>query len=269
MAERARPGRRPDRDIPPLKKRWAKVFRWPTVCAMPDQEQTGKEVASATGHGALRVSHEDRDQVAEALRVAAGDGRLTADELDERLERALTARTYDDLAALLTDLPAAGTALGSTAQGTQLSAALAAVLPGGAAAVPAKELIKIHVGSAQSERVGRWTVPARMDLKASSGHITIDFTEAVITQQTLHIDAEVKSGHITLITKPGIVVDLDEVSVRNGYAKVRAPWGDTVPAFLRVTVAGTVGSGGILARPPRRSFWQWLRRTPLPYALPA
>ena len=33
--------------------------------------------------------------------AAAGDGRLTADELDERLERALTARTYDDLAVLL------------------------------------------------------------------------------------------------------------------------------------------------------------------------
>ena len=54
------------------------------------------------------MSHEDRDQVAEALRVAAGDGRLTADELDERLEQALTARTYDDLAVLLTDLPAGG-----------------------------------------------------------------------------------------------------------------------------------------------------------------
>jgi hypothetical protein len=62
-------------------------------------------------HGAQRVSHEDRDQVAEALRVAAGDGRLTADELDGRLERALTARTYDDLAPLLADLPGAGAAL--------------------------------------------------------------------------------------------------------------------------------------------------------------
>ena len=228
------------------------------------------------------MSHEDRDQVAEALRVAAGDGRLTADELDERLERALTARTYDDLAALLTDLPTTGTALApmpgnpaleSTGQGTPLPGPLAAVLSGGVAPVPlpgpAKELIKIHVASAHSERVGRWTVPARMDLKASSGHITLDFTEAVITQQTLHIDAEVKSGHLILVTKPGIVVDVDEVSVRSGYAKVRAPWGDSVPVFLRVTIAGTVGSGGILARPPRRSFWQWLRRAPWPYAIPA
>jgi uncharacterized protein DUF1707 len=237
---------------------------------MPDQEQTGKEVAAAAagGHGALRVSHQDRDQIAEVLRVAAGDGRLTADELDERLEKALTARTYDDLAVLVADLPAAGTAL-APVPGTQLPVAVTAALAGGVAAAPARELMKIHVTSGQSERVGRWTVPARMDLKVSSGHITIDFTDAVITKNALHIDAEVRSGHITLITKPGIAVDLDDVSVHSGHVKVRAPWGDSVPAFLRVTVAGTCGSGHILARPPRRTFWQWLRRAPVPYALPA
>ena len=53
----------------------------------------------ATGQGALRASHADRDQVAEVLRVAAGDGRLSPEELDERLELALSARTYDELAA--------------------------------------------------------------------------------------------------------------------------------------------------------------------------
>ncbi|MFE4720856.1 DUF1707 domain-containing protein, partial [Streptomyces sp. NPDC056728] len=42
----------------------------------------------------LRASHEERDQAVERLTVAAGDGRLTADELDERLEAALTARTH-------------------------------------------------------------------------------------------------------------------------------------------------------------------------------
>ena len=122
--------------------------------------------------------------------MAAGDGRLTADELDERLERALSARTYDDLAVLVADLPAAGTAL------APLPGPLAAVLPGAVAPAPPKELVKIHVTSGQSERVGRWTVPARMDLKVTSGHVTVDFTEAVITQPTLHIDAEVRSGHI-------------------------------------------------------------------------
>jgi DUF1707 SHOCT-like domain len=229
---------------------------------MSDQEQED-QAAGGAGHGSLRVSHADRDQVAESLRVAAGDGRLTAEELDERLERALTARTYDDLAVLVADLPAAGTEL------APLPAPLTALLPGGTGHAPAKELVKIHTTSGHSERVGRWTVPARMDLKATSGHIKVDFTEAVIIQPTLHIDAEVRSGHITLITKPGINVDLEDVSVKSGHVKVRAPWGDGVPAVLRVTVAGTCGSGQIVARPRRRSFWQWLRRAPMPYAITA
>lgn len=64
----------------------------------------GDEVMAS---GDLRASHEDRDRVVELLRVAAGDGRLTAEELDQRLERALTARTYRELAVLTRDLPAA------------------------------------------------------------------------------------------------------------------------------------------------------------------
>src|SRR5215467_8290137 len=54
----------------------------------------------------LRASHEDRDRVVEILRVAAGDGRLSGTELDERVEAALTARTYRELAQLTADLPA-------------------------------------------------------------------------------------------------------------------------------------------------------------------
>jgi hypothetical protein len=229
---------------------------------MSDQEQAG-HAAAGDGRGALRVSHEDRDQVAEVLRVAAGDGRLSSDELDERLERALSALTYDELAALVADLPTEGTAL------APLPGAAAAILPGAVAPAPPKELIKIHVTSGHSQRVGRWTVPARMDLRVRSGHVKLDFTEAVITRSTLHIDAEVSSGHILLVTKPGIAVELDDVSVRSGHVKVRAPWGDTVPPFLRITVAGTCGSGHILARPHRRSFWQWLRRAPRPHAIAA
>ena len=229
---------------------------------MSDQEQAGQPSAGA-GHGSLRVSHEDRDQVAEALRVAAGDGRLTADELDERLEKALTARTYDDLAVLVADLPAAGTAL------APLPAPLAALLPGGTGHAAAKELVKIHTTSGQSTRVGRWTVPARMDLKVTSGHIKVDLTEAVITQPTLRIDAEVQSGQLKLVTKPGIVVDADDVGVRSGEVKIREPWGHDVPVTLRIELAGQVRSGAITARPPRRTFWQWLLRRPRPYQLPA
>ena len=212
--------------------------------------------------GTLRASHADRDLVVEQLRVAAGDGRLSPEELDERLELALTARTYAELATLVADLPAAGTAASpASLSPTSLSPVVAPSAP--------KDLIRLHCSSGQAERRGRWVVPNRMDLKVSSGHITLDFTEAVIMQRMLHIDADVRSGHITLITKPGIVVDADDVTVRSGHVKVRAPWGTDVPELLRIDVAGKCGSGHISARPPRRSFWQWLRRAPRPYAIAA
>src|ERR1700759_2081978 len=68
------------------------------------ESEPGGEIARSE----LRASHEDRDRVVEMLRVSAGDGRLTAEELDERLEQAMTARTYGELARLVADLPAAG-----------------------------------------------------------------------------------------------------------------------------------------------------------------
>jgi len=212
---------------------------------MADSEP-GQEVARSE----LRASHEDRDQVVELLRVSAGDGRLTADELDERLEQAMTARTYGELARLVADLPAAGSG---------------AVTP----APRAKDVVRIECGSGHAKREGRWVVPQRIEARVHSGHVKLDFTQAVITQPVLQIDAEVRSGHVILITKPGIVVDTDDVAVRSGHVKVRAPWGQDVPEVLRIEVSGKIGSGHFIARPQHRTFWQWLTRQPRPYEIAA
>jgi hypothetical protein len=47
--------------------------------------------------------------------------------------------------------------------------------------------------------------------------------------------------------------------------RIRAPRGPDVPVTLRIDVSGQVGSGSITARPPRRTFWQWLLRRPSRY----
>ena len=177
----------------------------------------GDEVASSEH---LRASHEDRDRVAELLRIAAGEGRLTAEELDERLEKALTARTYGELEALGRDLSAA---------------------PGrfaGLAAPKPKEVIRIYRTSGWAKQEGRWLVPQRIEVRVKSGHVKLDFTEAVITQPLLRIDAKVGSGGLKLLTKPGIVVDADDVAVRSGRVKVSAPWGPDVPVIGRVNQVG-------------------------------
>jgi Domain of unknown function (DUF1707) len=205
------------------------------------------EVSPADGSGGqaaraeLRASHADRDRVVEILRIAAGDGRLTAEELDQRLEVALVARTLGELTLLTTDLQAAGSA------------------PGAAHARP-KDLVTIECGSSKIRRDGQWTVPRRMDVRIASGSVRLDFTEAAITQPSLRVDAEVQSGSLTIVTRPGIVVDADAVSVANGSVRVKTEPGPSVPVILEIQVSGKVGSGHVRSGPPRPTLRQRVAR---------
>jgi hypothetical protein len=104
-----------------------------------------------------------------------------------------------------------------------------------------------------------------MEVQVKGGVVTLDFTEAVITQPTLEIDASVRTGTLTLVTVPGIEVDVAEVALSGGVARVRRHDGPAAATLLRVTITGRVGSGVISAgppRPPRRTFLQWLLRRP-------
>jgi hypothetical protein len=53
----------------------------------------------------LRVGDAEREAVAEILRRGHVDGRLDPSEFQERLERCLTAKTYAELDALVSDFP--------------------------------------------------------------------------------------------------------------------------------------------------------------------
>jgi Domain of unknown function (DUF1707) len=57
------------------------------------------------GRAQLRASDADREAVTERLREAAGEGRLRTEELEDRIELALSARTYGQLQRLVADLP--------------------------------------------------------------------------------------------------------------------------------------------------------------------
>jgi hypothetical protein len=54
----------------------------------------------------LLASDGDRERIAERLQAAAGEGRLTPAELEQRLETAFSARTEAELEPLVADLPA-------------------------------------------------------------------------------------------------------------------------------------------------------------------
>ena len=71
--------------------------------AWPENEKAA--VAADRDH--LRASYADREQIVGTLKAAFVQGRLTKDEFDTRIGRALTSRTSAELAAVTADLPAA------------------------------------------------------------------------------------------------------------------------------------------------------------------
>ncbi len=190
----------------------------------------------------LKASDSDRERAVEVLRVAAGDGRLTPEELEERLEAALSARTSGELVRLTADLPAPDDAR--------------------RVMVPrAKEVVRINQSFGNVVRNGPWVVPRRLELRTTGGNVKLDFTKATLTGDTLTIDLEGLGGNLSLVTRPGISVDVDELTVSAGNVKVRPPDADT-PIVLRVEVSGHIRGGNVIARPPRRTLRQWLRRRP-------
>ncbi|WP_316524506.1 DUF1707 SHOCT-like domain-containing protein [Kitasatospora brasiliensis] len=208
------------------------------------------EIVPAGSQGAhgpqsgLRASHADRDRTAELLRVAAGDGRLTAEELDERLELALSARTIGELARLTADLPAVSVSVD------------------GVVVAEVKDVLRIDQRWSPVRREGRWVVPRRLELFVEWCEVTLDFTQAVITHDTLLIDLDMDGKTLTLITGPGVVVDTDGLTVE--FARVRndraADQGG--PTALRVELVGRKRHGRIVVRPSKRPVGRWLRRRP-------
>jgi len=185
----------------------------------------------------LRASHMDRDRVVDVLRVAAGDGRLTAEELDERVEAALTARTLGELAVLTTDLPAVA----------------------GAVVAEVKDVVRIEQQGGSVRRGEGWVVPRVLEIESAWGDVTLDFTQAVITYETLRIDLDMRGGTLRLVTRPGVVVDTDSLVTEFAKIKVRAAGDAGTPVALRVEIGGRKSFGRVLVRPRRRGF---ARRTP-------
>ncbi|MFJ9842502.1 DUF1707 domain-containing protein [Kitasatospora sp. NPDC101155] len=204
-----------------------------------------------SGHNSqpeMRASHADRDRVVDLLSGAAGEGRLTADELDQRLEAALSARTVGELAELTADLPPAP------------------VHAGGVAA-EAKDVLRIDQMFSPVQRVERWVVPRRLELCTQWCEVTLDFTQAVITHDTLQIDLSMVGKNLTLIVRPGIVVDPDGLSLEFSKLKNNQAPDPDVPVALRVELVGHKSFGRVVVRQPRRTGGRWLLRKPA--ALPA
>jgi class 3 adenylate cyclase len=125
---------------------------------------------------------------------------------------------------------------------------LAADLTAGTGAdVP--DLARISCGVGATRRHGPWVVPRRLEITIGSGSLLLDFRQAVISVPTLDVHVQMGSGSLRLITRPGIVVDADEIELSNGSVRVAPSAEADTPVELRVKVSGRIGSGMLSVRP--------------------
>lgn len=178
-----------------------------------------------------RASDTDRENTAEILREAAGDGRITLDELDTRLNDTFAARTYAELARLTDDIPAAG-----------------AAAPAAAPPVPAttSERLVLEAAGGSVQRAGRWSVPAEIEIRSGYGSAQLDFREAVFTSPVTRLSLDLKYGSVLLTLPDGATAQVDSTS---GWGRVRS----VVPAIPEpghphLIVTGKTAYGSIRVR---------------------
>ena len=159
----------------------------------------------------------------DALRVAGGDGRLSAEELDARLESALTARTLGELAGLTADLPIAPPA--------------------------AKEVLMVVQHGGKYVQEGRWQVPARIELRTRECRVVLDFTHAVITSNVVRIETDMVHGKLFVVSAPDIAIDTDGLALTYSTLKLRSKNAAPEPR-LRLELVGKLLHATVIEQRP-------------------
>jgi hypothetical protein len=172
------------------------------------------ETAASGGVPALRASDADREHTADILRDAAGEGRLTVDELDDRLTEAYGARTRAELELLVADVlptgsqrwspaPATAVARGAGEQGVVVREG-----PGGA-----NWLVAVMSGV---ERKGRWRLARSCTALNLMGGSELDLNDVELADRTVELRMISIMGGGEIRLPEGVNVEVSDFGFMGG-----------------------------------------------------
>lgn len=144
---------------------------------------------TAEDHPDMRASDGDRERTIDVLRDAAGDGRLTFEELAERVEAASEATTVGALEQLKGDLPSCAVAPATA----------------GEVAPPGQQRSTIF---GDVRRSGPWLVPVRSSWTSCFGDIVLDLRESRAGAAQVTIEARTIFGEVELLVPEGMLVEI-------------------------------------------------------------
>jgi hypothetical protein len=189
----------------------------------------------------LRASDADRESVANVLREAAGDGRLTMDELDERLDAVYAAKTYAELEPITHDLPAAGAAPAPAPSrpaprdparfgGEPTSSGAVAILGG-------------------FSRKGDWIVPKEFTAFLLMGGGEIDLRDARFTQREVTIHIVAILGGCEVIVPEDATVYVTGIGILGAFEHSDAGPGSTDGPVITINGVALLGGVDVKRKP--------------------
>lgn len=139
----------------------------------------------------LRASDEERERIAGELGQARVEGRITLDELSDRLDRVYAARTRAELEPVMRDLPVAGAPTRR----------------------PTRWIVSVLGGSSQT---GRWRIERKTRAIAVLGGCDLDLRRAEVEGAEAAITCFSFMGGINITVPEGVDVELSGFSLIGG-----------------------------------------------------
>ena len=196
-----------------------------------------------------RASDAERERAAEHLRRAGGDGRLTVDELDERVQQAYEARTRGELERLLDDVAEDAPLARRAAPGSGVSVRPG---PGGS-----RWVVSIMGGA---KRAGHWRVAPSCTVLNVMGGSDVDFSQAEFAADRVDVTVFSFWGGADVYVPEDIRVEVTDVGIMGGNDVERGDPADAPPGgpVLHLKLISIMGGANV--RRGSREAWRERRR---------
>lgn len=195
----------------------------------------------------MRASDADRERVAQVLHNALAEGRITVNELEERLSTVYAAKTIGDLKPVTVDLP---TSPGVIEPATSRALGFPDQRIGGYAGSP----VSIGVMSG-AVRKGSWVLPPQHTSFAFWGGAEIDLRQARFADKHCTITAIAIMGGIQITVPDDINVDVTGIGFMGGFVledKSGAPPAPPTAPTVKINGLGFWGGVVVYRRPAQR-----------------
>ncbi|WP_441251588.1 DUF1707 SHOCT-like domain-containing protein [Kitasatospora sp. McL0602] len=215
----------------------------------PEPVPVARPETAPVAEADLRASDADRERIAELLRDAYAEGRLTVEEHSERIEAAYGARTLGELAPLTRDLPAHRPI-------SMAKAPLAGPAPLPPARSESPSMLAIFGGAS---RKGRWRVGSHLKAVAIFGGVEIDLSDAVFESPEVVIEVTAVFGGVDIKVPENVSLQGSGVGIFGGFDVKEQTSADPYAPVVRIK--GMAVFGGCEAKPRRgKKLKEWVRK---------